>query len=119
MEIKTYRDLDIWKRSIDLVEKIYKLTQEFPREEIYGLTSQLRRCAVSIPSNVSEGSMRQHTNELIQFLYISLGSCGELDTQIEVALRLGYVTNKQKEEIDEEINHISRMIRSLIRNLRK
>lgn len=119
MGIKSYRDLDIWKRSMDLVERIYRLTKTFPKEELYGLTSQLRRCAVSIPSNISEGFMRQHTNEMIQFLYISLGSCGELDTQLEVAIRLGYIRNTEKEEIDEEINHLSRMIRNLIKSLRR
>jgi len=119
MGIKSYRDLDIWKRSMDLVERIYRLTKGFPKEELFGLTSQLRRCAVSIPSNISEGFMRQHTNEIIQFLYISLGSCGELDTQLEVAFRLSYIRDTEKREIDEEIDHLSRMIRNLIKSLRK
>ena len=82
MKIKSYKDLNIWKRSIVVVEDIYKITKNFPKEEIYGLTSQLRRSAVSIPPNISEGFARFYNKEYRQFLFISLGSCAELSTQI-------------------------------------
>jgi len=80
MKIKSYRDLNIWKRSIKVVEDIYKITKNFPKEEIYGLTGQLRRSAVSIPSNIAEGFARFSNKEYRQFLFISLGSCAELST---------------------------------------
>ena len=79
-----------------LVEDVYKITANFPKEEKYGLTSQLRRCSVSIPSNIAEGFIRKSTKEYIQFLYISLDSLGELDTQIEIAVRLSFI-ERQKE----------------------
>ena len=88
MKIKSYKDLNIWKRRIGVVEDIYKITKNFSKEEIYGLTSQLRRSAVSIPSNIAEGFARFHNKEYKQFLFISLGSCAELSTQIIIALRL-------------------------------
>lgn len=80
--MKTHKDLDVWKKSVDFVTIIYKETQSFPKEELYGLTSQMRRAAVSIPSNIAEGSARQGNKELVQFLYIALGSVVELDTQL-------------------------------------
>ena len=80
MKIKNYKDLNIWKRSIKVVEDIYKITKNFPKEEIYGLTGQLRRSAVSIPSNIAEGFARFSNKEYRQFLFISLGSCAELST---------------------------------------
>ncbi|MCF8234138.1 MAG: four helix bundle protein [Bacteroidales bacterium] len=87
----THETLDIWKMSIDLVELIYKLTRQFPTEEKYGLTNQIRRCAVSIPSNIAEGSARQTDKENLQFLYIALGSVAELETQLIIARRLNYI----------------------------
>ncbi|MCK6622514.1 MAG: four helix bundle protein [Calditrichaceae bacterium] len=88
---KTHKDLDIWKLGIDLVEQIYKETQAFPREEMYGLTSQMRRAAVSYPSNIAEGAARGSKKEFLQFLYISLASLSELETQIIIAHRIGYL----------------------------
>jgi len=86
--INSYKDLDVWKKSIELVKKVYFTTKGFPKEEIYGLVNQMRRCAVSIPSNIAEGKTRQHINEYIQFLYISLGSCAELESQVIIAKRI-------------------------------
>jgi len=99
MKIKNYKDLNIWKRSIGLVEDIYKITMNFPKEEIYGLTSQLRKSAVSIPSNIAEGFAKFYNKEYKQFLFISLGSCAELSTQIIIALRLGYFENKEADKL--------------------
>jgi len=116
--IRSYKDLDVWKRSIDLVKKIYLVTKDFPKDEIYGLINQMRKCAVSISSNIAEGKMRQHTNEYIQFLYIALGSCAELETQIIISRELGYINENEETEISEELDHIGRMARNLIKSLR-
>jgi four helix bundle protein len=89
-----HKDLDVWKKSMDLVVKVYQITQLFPDTEKYGLTSQMRRAAVSIPSNIAEGAARKGDKELIQFLYISIGSLSELETQYLIAIRLGFVTNE-------------------------
>jgi four helix bundle protein len=88
-----HKNLDVWKKSMDLVEVIYKMTQQFPDAEKFGLTSQMRRSAVSIPSNIAEGAARKGDKELIQFLYIALGSIAELETQYLIAVRLEF-TNK-------------------------
>ena len=117
MKIKSYKDLNIWKRSIGLVEDIYKITQNFPKEEIYGLTSQLRRAAVSIPSNIAEGFTRLHNKEYRQFLYISLGSCAELNTQIIISSRLSYISSEKANGTLNEIEEISKMIVGLIKKI--
>ena len=117
MKIKSYKDLNIWKRSIKVVEDIYKITKNFPKEEIYELTSQLRRSAVSIPSNIAEGFARFSNKEYKQFLFISLGSCAELSTQIIIALRLWYFENKEADKLLNEIDEISKMTMSLIKKL--
>jgi len=117
MKIKNYKDLNIWKRSIELVEEIYKLTKSFPKEELYGLTSQMRRAAVSIPSNVAEGFTRFHNKEYKQFLYIALGSCSELSTQITIASRLKYFDDNKMEVILNEIDEICRMTMNLIKKI--
>ena len=88
---KTHKDLDIWKLGIELVERIYKKTQHFPKVEMYGLTSQMRRAAISYPSNIAEGAARNSKKEFLQFLYISLGSLSELETQLIIANRIGYL----------------------------
>ena len=89
----THKDLDVWKLSIDLVKDVYNITKTFPQSEIYGLTSQIRRCAVSIPSNIAEGSARSSNKEFIQFLYIALGSCAELETQLIISKEINVVSN--------------------------
>jgi four helix bundle protein len=90
-----HKNLDVWKKSMDLVEVTYKLTQQFPDSEKFGLTSQMRRSAVSIPSNIAEGAARKGDKELIQFLYIAIGSISELETQYLIAVRLKF-TNKDE-----------------------
>ncbi len=87
-----HKDLDVWKKSMDLVVKVYQITQLFPETEKYGLTSQMRRAAVSIPSNIAEGAARKGDKELMQFLYISIGSLSELETQYLIAIRLEFIT---------------------------
>lgn len=83
------------------------------------MSNQMRKSAVSIPSNIAEGKMRQHTNEYVQFLYIALGSCGELDTQLIIARELEYISKETVSNLSEEVNHISRMVRNLIKGIRK
>ena len=116
-KIKSFRDLNIWKKGIEIVDDIYRITKSFPKEESYGLTSQMRRCAVSIPSNASEGFARKHNKEYKQFLYIALGSCAELETQIEIASELKYVNGEKKKVLLEKIDHESRMLTNLIKKL--
>lgn len=115
--IKDFKDLNVWQESVDVVKLVYILTKRFPKEEMFGLTSQIRRAAISIPSNIAEGWARQHTKEYIQFLHHSLGSCAELETQIIIAHELKYVSGIEKDKIIEKINYISRMLRKLIKSL--
>jgi four helix bundle protein len=116
-KIKTYRDLDIWKAGIRLVKNIYKLTEKLPKHELYGLVSQMRRSAISIPSNVAEGFRRYHNKEYKHFLYMSLGSCAELETQITIAKELGYTQENKEILLLEDLDHICRMISNLIKKL--
>jgi four helix bundle protein len=89
--MRTHKDLDVWKNGIKLVEKVYIVTSNFRKEEIYCLTSQIRKSAISIPSNIAEGSARNSTKEFIQFLYFALGSTAELETQLIISRELGYL----------------------------
>lgn len=118
-EIKSFRDLIIWQRGIYLVKEVYKETMNFPREEMYGLTNQIRRAAISIPSNVSEGHIRQHRAEFRQFLNIALGSLAELETQIIISRELNYISNEKTENLIDQMNSLSKMIRSLRKKLTK
>ena len=98
----THKDLDIWKLGIESVEQVYKMTAGYPKEEIYGLTNQMRRASVSIPSNISEGAARSSKKEFIQFLYVALGSLAELETQAIISEKLGYVKNHPLMELIEK-----------------
>ena len=117
VKIQNFKDLMIWQRSISLVEEVYDITRHFPKEESYGLTSQIRRSAVSIPSNIAEGFGRFHNNEYKQFLFISLGSCAELSTQVIIAERLGYLKREKSTILVDEIEQISKMTMGLIKKL--
>jgi four helix bundle protein len=116
--IKSYKDLDVWKKGIAFAKRAYQITRNFPKEETYGLVSQIRRSAVSIPSNIAEGRSRQHKNEFVQFLYIALGSCAECETQIVVAFELEYLKVEIKKELLEELSQIGKMIRGLVNSLK-
>ena len=115
-KIKSYRELEVWKKAIDLAEAIYKVTNHFPKSEMYGMTSQLRRASVSVPSNIAEGASRQATKEFIQFLNIANGSLSEIETQLELAIRFDYISNNN---LQPQINHIRSMIFGLIKSLRR
>ncbi len=114
MKVKDYKDLMVWQKGIEIVDEIYTITDKFPASELYGLTNQMRRASVSIPSNIAEGFARNSSKEYKQFLYISLGSCAELDTQIIIAHRRNYITKAEMGKLAEDINHESRMLASLI-----
>ena len=115
----SFRDLKVWSLGIEISLTVYRLTQGFPREELYGLTSQLRRCAVSIPSNVAEGYGRDGTKELLRFLSIARGSLAELETQVHIATELGYVSKPATLELAGMLDEESRMLAGLQRSLRR
>lgn len=115
--MKSHKDLDVWKRSIDLVDIIYRETRLFPREEAFGLTSQMRRSAISVPSNIAEGAARKHRKEFVQHLYFALGSLAELETQVIIAGRLEYIADPEKTL--EDIGIIRRQLIGLINSLKK
>ena len=115
--MKTHKDLKIWKESIELVTIIYKTTALFPKEEIYGLTSQIRRAAVSVPSNIAEGAGRNSEKEFKHFLYISLGSLSELETQLLIAHNIGYLEKKIHDEFNLKLVNLIKMIAAFIEHL--
>jgi four helix bundle protein len=118
-EIKSFRDLIIWQRGINLVKEVYEETRNFPKQELYGLTSQIRRSAISIPSNVSEGHTRQHRAEFRQFLSMALGSLAELETQIIISRELNYISSEKSEKVIDQIDSLGKMIRGLMKKLTK
>ena len=119
VEIKTFRDLLVWQKSMALVTEVYRASAEFPTHERYGLSSQIRRCAVSIPSNIAEGFGRHSTTDYIRFLTIANGSLYELQTQVEIALNLGYIENNIYDTLHEQTREIERMMSSLIQSLKR
>lgn len=112
---KSYRDLDIWKNGIEVANSIYDITKKFPKDELFGLGIQMRRSAVSISSNIAEGFARQYNKEYKQFLFVALGSCSELETQIIVGSDQGYYSKEIKESLLEKLDHESRMIMNMIK----
>jgi four helix bundle protein len=115
--LKSYRDLDVWKKSIDLVEQIYRLTKGFPSDERFGLTSQANRAACSIPANIAEGYGRHHRGDYLRFLSIARGSVAELETHIIVAVRLGFVTKEATKECWHLAQEVGKMLAALVRSL--
>jgi four helix bundle protein len=113
MTIKSYRDLRVWQGGMDLVETTYRFTQSFPSREIYGLTSQMRRASVSIPSNIAEGHTREHKKEYLQHLAIAQGSLAELETQFEIARRLTYLNAEQLETVLEKTVSLGKQLYAL------
>ena len=117
--MKTHRDLDVWKKAIDFVTKIYLLTKSFPREEVYGITNQIRRAIVSVPSNIAEGAARNSSKEFNNFLSFALGSLSEVETQLIISKNLNYITKYNFDLNLEELITIRKMIIGLKKSLNK
>lgn len=114
----SYKDLIVWQKAMDFVVLIYKITEDFPQKELYGLTSQIRRAAVSIPSNVAEGSKRSSKKDFCNFLRTSLGSAAEIETQIDIAHRIEYFSDKDYDNLGLCLTEIQKMLFALIRKFR-
>jgi len=112
---KTHKDLLIWQKSMDLSVLVYKITNTFPKEELYGITSQMRRASVSIPSNIAEGYGRFSDKEFVRFLFISLGSASELETQIDLSLRLGFISEDNHNTLNKLVQETLKMLIALIK----
>jgi len=119
MEFKSYRDLDVWQKAMDLVVDSYKATKRFPKSELFGLASQMQRAGVSVPANVAEGRARQHTKEFIRHLSIAYGSLAELETHIQIAERLNYLESDQVDRLMKQTSEVGRMINGLRKTLAK
>jgi|YelNatPaOPRAMG01_1025707.scaffolds.fasta_scaffold159719_1 four helix bundle protein len=109
-KIRSFKDLKVWQKSIELVKEIYHITKIFPKEENYGLSAQMRRTVISIPSNIAEGFRRRFIKEHKQFINIALGSCAELETHIIIAKELGYINSSTEQKLREELNYICAML---------
>ncbi|HEX8161126.1 MAG TPA: four helix bundle protein [Pyrinomonadaceae bacterium] len=116
-QIRDHRDLIAWQKAMNLVTSVYKASRVFPKEEAYGLTSQLRRAAVSVPANIAEGQGRRSKPEFRQFLGHARGSLLELDTHSEIALRLEYINRQQHAQLQEQLSEVGRIINGLLRSL--
>ena len=112
--MRNHKDLIVWQKGIVLVKELYRITRSFPKEEAYGITSQMRRAAVSIPSNIAEGYGRGHDKELTQFLYIALGSASELETQLIICNDIAYITEEEFNLLNNLNTEIIKMLSSLI-----
>lgn len=117
--MQTYRDLIVWQKSMTLVMKLYNESKNFPKEETFGLTSQIQKSVVSIPSNIAEGYGRNSTNDYIRFLQIASGSLYEFQTQLEIGFNLGYLIKEKYLEINNLSFEIEKMLSSLISKLKK
>jgi four helix bundle protein len=117
-EQRPHKNLEVWKNSMELAKKIYKITGSFPASEIYGLVSQMRRAVVSILSNISEGAARSGKKEFLQFINIAQGSASELDTQIELAKELEYITQQNYDEMISLLTIISKQLYGLARRIK-
>ena len=117
MTTKGHHSLDVWQKAMDIVTDIYKLTKAFPKEELYGLTSQMRRAAVSIPSNIAEGRARRSTKDYLRFIVMARGSVAELETQMQIGVNLAYASAEETETIQNDVTRVGRMLSGLISTL--
>ena len=115
--IHSYKDLIVWQRAIELVVAVYDLSDKFPKEEVFGLTSQMRRAAVSIPSNIAEGRFRGTRKDFLNFIRIAYGSGAELETQVEIARRLSKIANLDYTKVNELLTEVMKMLNTMLRNL--
>ena len=116
--MKSHKDLDVWKAAIKLAKNIYSLTSTFPKEEMFGMTAQMRRCSISIASNIAEGAARQGDKEFIQFLHVALGSVAELETQLTIAGEVNLADHAVLNSIDEDLIRIRQMLRGLVQSVK-
>ncbi|MGA2466114.1 MAG: four helix bundle protein [Thermodesulfobacteriota bacterium] len=116
---KSYRDLEVWQKSMGLAKEVYQVTSSFPTDEKFGLTNQMRRAAVSIPSNLAEGHARSGTQEFKHFISMAIGSVAELETQILLSAELGYLNENRKSDLFEQLDIIGKMLRGLYKSLNK
>jgi four helix bundle protein len=114
---KGYKELIVWQRAIELVPQVYQLTKRFPSDELYGITSQIRRAMISVPANIAEGQGRHHPKEFFNFLSIARGSLAEVDTLLIVACKLGYLHEEQLEKFESQIIRIRQLIQKLMQSL--
>lgn len=117
--MRNHKDLTVWKEAVELSVACYEVTKKFPQGEHFALASQMRRAAISIASNIAEGAARAGSKEFAQFLYVSLGSASELDTQIEIAKKIGLGNISEIETLQLKVNGISRMLQGLIRSVKR
>lgn len=115
--MKGYKDLIVWQKSMDIVVEVYKLIKYLPKEETYALSDQIRRAAVSIPSNIAEGYMRGFKKEYVYFLSIASGSCAELETQLEISCRLGFFMEEKLEKVKNLLEEVGKMLTSIRKSL--
>jgi four helix bundle protein len=119
MKSQSYSDLEVWKKAIDLCEVVYQCCANFPKSEWYALSDQMRRAAVSVPSNIAEGQARQYPSEFRQFLAVAKGSLAELDTQRIIAARLHFITEEQSANLETRITEIRKMLWALTESLKR
>ena len=117
--IHSFRDLVVWQKGMDLVTEIYRLSKKFPKDEVFGLTSQIRRAAVSIPSNIAEGRGKSSKGEFQQFLHHSMGSLAEVETQVIIAQNLGYLNAAETEPVIKILAEVGRLLNGLLTSLKK
>jgi four helix bundle protein len=117
--LKNYKELKVWQKAYQLCIEVYRITRNFPKEEVYGLTSQVRRAAVSVPSNIAEGYGRRTVGEYIQALYVAYGSNCELETQILLSADLGFVKDEDLDKLQKDLGDVERLLKALIRSLEK
>ena len=116
--METHKDLRVWQQSIEMVTSIYKMTKAFPKDELFGLVSQMRRAAVSVPSNIAEGYARGTDKEKLHFLRISSGSMSEIETQLILSLNLGYIGQETYNELSEQITSVWKQLNALISSIK-
>ncbi len=115
MEIKSYRDLVVWQKAKELAVVIYKITKGFPKEEIFGITNQIRRAGVSISNNIAEGAGRQYKKDTLQFLFVSNGSLNEVENMLQIANALGFLTENETDEILKNTEEVRRLLKGFIK----
>ncbi len=119
MKVQSYKELDVWKKGLEIVDFVYRITEKFPSGERFGLTTQTQRAAVSVSSNIAEGFCRQYSKEFIQFLFVARGSCAELETQLIIAKKRNYIGGDDFVTLMDYIDHELKMLMNLIKSLKR